>query len=159
MRKTFVLGLTACLVVGFAACKKNGEDPAAPADVPRAVDYRVLGKYAEVGPVMERMIQANENYVDALEKAETAEEVAAAIDAMTDAMIEMRPAFKAIEEKFPEFLTQEEPPAELKPLNDRLMATMMRMFGVMNKIAEFESDPLVEAAQERYNKAMEEPQD
>ena len=156
MKKAFILGLAVCLLVGITACKKGEDTAAEPADVPAGIDYSTLGKYAEVGPVMDKMIQANEKYVEALEKAATAEEVAAAMDAMTEVMIEMGPAMKAIEEKFPEFKTQEEPPAELKPLNDRLMGVMMKMFGVMNKLTEYESDPLVAAAQERYNKAMEE---
>jgi len=155
MKKVFILGVAVCLIAGITACKKDGEPAAAPVAAPTAVDYSALGKYADVGPVMEKMIQANEKYVEALEKAENAEQVAAAINGMTDAMIDMAPAMKAIEEKFPEFKTQEEPPAELKPLNDKLMAVMMRMFGVMNKLTEYESDPLVAAAQERYNKAME----
>ena len=155
MKKAYVLGLAVILLGGIAACKKDSSPTETPAAAPAELDYTSLGKYADVGPVMDKMIQANEKYVDALEKAENAEQVAAAINGMTDAMIEMAPAMKAIEEKFPEFKTQEEPPAELKPLNDKLMAVMMRMFGVMNKLTEYESDPLVAAAQERYNKAME----
>ncbi len=55
---------------------------------------------------------------------------------------------------FSEFKGQENPPAELKPFNDRLEAMMGKMMGTMGKIAPFMSDPKVVAAQERYTKVM-----
>ena len=69
-------------------------------------------------------------------------------------MGELAPKMKAIGEKYPEFKTQDNPPAELKPFNDRLEAMMGKMMGAMGKIAPFMSDPKVVAAQEKYSKVM-----
>jgi len=140
MKKTVILGLAVCLIVGLTACKKD--------------EYAALGKYAEVGPVMDTMIKATEAYIADLDKSTTADQIAAAMDVITEKMTALAPKMKAIGEKFPEFKSQENPPAELKPFNDRLEAMMGKMMGVISKIAPFASDPKVMAAQERYNKAM-----
>jgi hypothetical protein len=140
MKKTVILGLAVCLIVGLTACKKD--------------EYAALGKYAEIGPVMDTMIKATEVYIADLDKATTADQIAAAMDVITEKMTALAPKMKAIGEKFPEFKSQENPPTELKPFNDRLEGMMGKMMGVMTKIAPFASDPKVMAAQERYNKAM-----
>jgi len=146
MRKTMILVLAVGLVVGLTACKKGGE---AAAD-----KYAALGKYAEVGPVMDSFIGANEKFVEALEKAGSADDVAGALDAVTATMTELGPKMKAIGEKFPEFKNQDTPPAELKPFMDRIEAIMGKLMGAMGKAAPFLQDPKVVAAQERYNAAM-----
>ena len=146
MRKTFILSLAVYLTIGIMACKKGGE---AGAD-----SYAALGKYAEIGPVLDKFIGAHEDYLAALDAAKTADDVAAAMNAMTEKMGELAPKMKAVGEKFPEFQVQGNPPAELKPFNDRLEAMMGKMMGTMGKIAPFMSDPKVVAAQEKYSKVM-----
>jgi len=146
MRKTMILGLTLCLVVGFTACKKGGEGG--------ADAYAALGKYAEIGPVMDKFIGVNEDFIAALGKAATADDVAAAMNAVTEKMAELAPKMKAIGEKFPEFKTQDNPPAEMKPFNDRIEAMMGKMMEAMGKVAPFMQDPKVVAAQEKYSQVM-----
>jgi len=145
MRKTFILGLAVCLVIGFAACKKGGE----------SASYAALGKYAEVGPVLDKFISANEDFAGALEKAASADDVAAAMNAVTAKMEDLAPKMKAIGQKFPEFQNQSEPPTELKPFMTRLETVMSKMMGSFGKIAPYMQDPKVLAAQEKYNKVME----
>jgi hypothetical protein len=140
MKKTIILGLAVCLIVGVTACKKD--------------EYAALGKYAEVGPVMDTMIKATEVYIADLDKSTTADAVAAAMDVITEKMTALAPKMKAIGEKFPEFKSQDNPPAELKPFNDRLTGMMEKLFAVLGKVAPFASDPKVMAAQEKYNKVM-----
>jgi len=149
MRKTLILVLAVVLVVGVTACKKKGEEAA-------AVDqYASLGKYAEVGPVMDKFIGSSEKLAEAIGKATSADEVAAALDAATATLTELAPKMKAIGEKFPEFKTQENPPAELKPFMDRIEALMGKMMTAMTgNAAQFLQDPKVVAAQERYNAAQ-----
>jgi len=144
MRKTFILGLAVCLVVGIAACKKGGV----------ADSYAALGKYAEVGPVIDKFIGINEDFIAALEKAASADAVAAAMNVVTEHMAELAPKMKAIGEKFPEFKNMDNPPAELKPFNTRLEAVMGKMMGAIGKVAQFMQDPKVLEAQEKYNKVM-----
>jgi hypothetical protein len=142
MKKTLILCVAFCLIAGVAACKKGGGD------------YAALGKYAEVGPTVDKFIAANEDFAAALEKAASADDVAAALNAVADKMSGLAPQMKAIAEKFPEFKAQNEPPAELKPLNDRIMAVMTKMMGSMGKLAPYMSDPKVQAAQQKYQAAM-----
>ncbi|MHB8054833.1 MAG: hypothetical protein ACYDH3_06255 [Candidatus Aminicenantales bacterium] len=144
MRKFMILGLAMFLIVGLTACKKSGD----------AAKYVSMGKYAEVGPVMDEFIGANEKFVESLDKAATADDVAAALDAVTGTLTKIGPQMKAIGENFPEFKTQDNPPAELKPFMDRLEAIMGKLMGAMTKAAPFMQDPKVVAAQERYNAAM-----
>jgi len=141
MRKAIILGIAIGLVVGITACKKS--------------EYAALGKYAEVGPVMDKMIKATEVYIVALEKSMTADEVVAATDTITGKMTELRPKIKKINEKFPELNSLENPSAGFKAYADRIKGLMEKMEGLMmSKIAPFASDPKVKAAQERHNKVM-----
>ena len=142
MRKFMILGLAVCLIVGLTACKKGGNA------------YASLGKYAEVGPVMDEYIGATEKFVADLEKAGSADSVAAALEAAAATMGKLAPQMKAIGEKFPEFKTQDNPPAELKPFMDRIEAVFGRVMGAMGKIGPYMQDPKVVAAQEKYQAAM-----
>lgn len=154
MRKTFILVLALCLVVGFTACKKNGDAAAGTETVVAPETIKALGKYAEIAPTLEDLIKANEVYVEALGKATTADAVADAMDTLSGKMEALVPKMKAIEEKFPEFKTQDEPPAELKPYMDRIMGAMGKMMEAMTKVTQFATDPKVITAQERYDKVM-----
>lgn len=152
MRKSLILVLAVVLICGVTACKKKGEEAAT---TTAAVDqYASLGKYAEVGPVMDAFIGSSEKLAAALEGAASADDVAAALDAATATLTELGPKMKAIGEKFPEFKTQDNPPAELKPFMDRIEALMGKMMGAMGKVAPYLQDPKVVAAQERYNAAQ-----
>jgi hypothetical protein len=144
MRKVMILSLAVCLIIGLTACKKSGE----------AAKYAALGKYAEVGPVMDEFIGANEKFVESLDKAASAGDVASALDGVTATLTKIGPQMKAIGEKFPEFKTQDNPPAELKPFMDRLGAIMGKLMGAMTKAAPYMQDPKVVAAQAKYNEAM-----
>lgn len=148
MRKIMILSLAVFLLVGLTACKK-GEKAAAAAD-----PYAALGKYAEVGPVMDEFIGSNEKFIESLDKAASADDVASALDAVTEKLNKLGPQMKAIGEKFPEFKTQENPPAELKPFMDRLGAMMGKMMGALGKAAPYMEDPKVKEAQARYDAAM-----
>jgi len=158
MRKVFVLCVAVCLIAGITACKKEGgeaaPDAAKPAESAPAADYSTLGKYAEVGPVMDKMIKLLEDLVAGMDKAATADEVAASMNAYSDKVAEILPKMNEIGDKFPEFKTQDQPPAELKPYNDRLMAMMGKLYSATSKADQFASDPKVAAAREKYDKVM-----
>ncbi|MBN2205916.1 MAG: hypothetical protein JW742_00805 [Candidatus Aminicenantes bacterium] len=142
MRKAMILALALCLIGGIAACKKGGGD------------YAALGQYAEIGPTLDKFIAANEDFVTAIEKAASADEVAGALNAAAEKMTDLAPKMKAVIEKYPEFKTMDNPPEELKPLNDRIQSVMGRLMAAMGKAAPFMSDPKVQAAQEKYSQAM-----
>lgn len=142
MKRAAIVVLTLCLAAGFAACKKGGGE------------YAALGKYAEAGPVLDSFISVNENFIAALNKAASADDVASALNACAEKMTDLAPKVKAIGEKFPEFKEATQVPDVLKPFNDRINAIMGNMFEAMQKAAPYMSDPKVQAAQQKYQEAM-----
>jgi hypothetical protein len=148
MRKWFALVAVVALVIGVAACKK-GEKPAGEQAAATG------GKYAEVLPVVEKFVVANEDLAAALEKAASVDDVVAALNKTTETMKKLAPKMNEIGEKFPEFKQMENPPEELKPISDRMNAVMTKMMEVMmGKAAPFLSDPKVQEAQKAYNDVM-----
>jgi hypothetical protein len=137
MKKALILFVVVVLVLSVAACKGGGG-----------------GKYADVQKVMDKYIGANEKFATALEGAKTADEVVAALNTLTDTTKAVAPELKAFETKYPEFKNQDNPPAELKPIMDRMMAAAGKMMNAMAKIAPFASDPKVQEAQAKFQEAM-----
>jgi len=140
MRKTLILCAVLVLALSMAACKGGGTAGG--------------GKYADVKEVMDKYIGANEKFATALEGAKTADEVVAALNTLTETTKIVAPKLKSFETKYPEFKNQDNPPEELKPLMDRMMAAAGKMMGAMQKIAEFATDPKVMEAQTKFQEAM-----
>jgi hypothetical protein len=137
MKKLLILCVIIVMVLSVAACKGGGG-----------------GKYADVQKVMDKYIGANENFSTALEGAKSADDVVKALNALTETTKEVAPKLKAFETKYPEFKNQDNPPAELKPIMDRMMAAAGKMMNAMAKIAPFASDPKVVEAQTKFQEAM-----
>ena len=147
MRKALIFSAMVCLIVGFSACKGSGEKAS-------EVVEAAVGKYADVIPVLEKYIKANEDYASAFDSVKSADDVVAAMNKLTEEMKTLAPKMKEIGEKYPEFQNQENPPAELKPLMDRLTGIMGKMMGAMSKVAEYGQDPKVQEAQKAYQDVM-----
>ncbi len=135
MKKFVLFAVVVFFAFGMVACKGGG-------------------KYADAKDVMEKFVVGNEQFVAALDKAASADDVAAALTAVTKVMTELGPKMKEIGEKYPELKNQENPPAELKPLTDRVTAVMGKMMGAMGKMGTYASDPKVMEAQQKYQEAM-----
>ena len=71
------------------------------------------GKYAEAEKVMKKQADIGIAYVNALESANSAKDVAKAIDTYTDEMEELIPDINKMMKDLPEVLNQEAPPKEL----------------------------------------------
>lgn len=140
MKKALILCAVAVLVLSVAACKGSGTAGG--------------GKYADAKEVLDKYIGANEKFTAALESANSADAVVAALNTLTGTMKAIAPEFKAIETKYPEFKNQDNPPEELKPLMTRLEAAAGKMMAAMQKIAPYASDPKVQEAQAKYGEAM-----
>jgi predicted small secreted protein len=140
LKRTLILVAVVVLALSMAACKGGGTSGE--------------GKYADVQKVMDRYIGANEKFATALEGAKTADEVVAALNTLTETTKAVAPELKAFETKYPEIKNQDNPPAELKPLMDRMMAAAGKMMNAMQKIAPFASDPKVQEAQTKFQEAM-----
>jgi hypothetical protein len=135
VKKALILCVVVVLVLSVAACKGGG-------------------KYADVQKVMDKYIGANEKFATALEGAKTADEVVAALNALTETTKAVAPELKAFDTKYPELKNQDNPPAELKPIMDRMMAAAGKMMNAMQKIAPFASDAKVQEAQTKFQEAM-----
>jgi phage shock protein A len=147
MRKALVLFAVVVLVVGIAACKKGEKAADQTPDKP-------AGKYAEVIPVVEKFVAANEEFIADLDKVTKAEELAAALNKATERMKDLAPKMKEIGDKYPEFEQMENPPEELKPVMDKLTGLMEKLMGSMMKAAPFMEDPKVKEAQAAYQAVM-----
>jgi cell division protein FtsB len=60
------------------------------------------GKYADAKRLMEKQVQLFEDFINALDKAGSANDVAAALNDFSDEMQKMVPQMKELQEKYPE---------------------------------------------------------
>jgi hypothetical protein len=135
MKKFVLFATIALFVLGLTACKGGG-------------------KYADVKDVLEKYIAGNEKFVSALDNIKSADDVVTALNALTAVTKELAPKMKAIDQKYPEMKDMQNPPAELKPLMDRVNAVMTKMMSGMEKLMSYASDPKVQEAQKNYQEAL-----
>ncbi len=135
MKRAVLFLCLTVLVLGLTACKGGG-------------------KYSDVIKVMDKYVVSIEKFVAALDGAKSADDVASALDGLTAATKTLAPEMMDIETKYPEFKTQDKPPAELKPIMDKVMAASTKMMGAMNKVMQYAKDPKVQEARKRYQEAM-----
>lgn len=112
------------------------------------------GKYAQAKKLITKQINMMNNYADAMEKAENAQDVAAATNAYAAASADLAPDMKKFQEQYSEMKNQAEPPAELKPEMDRLQQSMRRIISASMKAGRFMMDPAVQEAQKKLGEAM-----
>jgi hypothetical protein len=135
MKKTVLFLCIAVLALGLTACKGGG-------------------KYSDVIKVMDKYVGSMEKFAASLDGAKSADDVAAALDSLTAVTKELAPEMKALETKYPEFKDAQNPPAELKPIMDRVTAAGTKMMGAMSKVMQYAQDPKVMEAQKKYAEAM-----
>ncbi len=117
------------------------------------------GKYADAKKLMEKQIQLFEDFINGVDKAGSADDVAAALNDFSDEMQKMVPEMKELQEKYPELkdAKDEAMPEELKPIMEKLQKEIMPKFmGVMAKIGQYANDPAVQEASQNFQKAMSE---
>jgi hypothetical protein len=105
------------------------------------------GKYADFKAVMREMIDATYIYIEEMEAAESAEEVASAIENFALAMKELEPRMDAMDEKYPD-ISDAEFPAELAETMEEYAEMMVSMEAAMMKMFEYMMDPVVQEAME-----------
>jgi hypothetical protein len=123
------------VAAGFAACSGGG-------------------KYGEVKSMLNKQLAAMESFAAAMEKAGSAQEVAAALTAYGSAQKELMPAMMELQKKYPDLATQKEPPAELKAEMDKLQQIGQRVAMASMKAAQYMSDPVVQEAQQKLAESM-----
>lgn len=112
------------------------------------------GKYADVKKVMQDNIDATEKFANSLEKADSADDVAAAINDYSDSMEKFIPKMKELQEKYSELNDPGKMPEDLKEIMEKMTALQTRMQGARAKIQQYGTDPKVQAASMKLMEVM-----
>jgi len=106
--------------------------------------------------VMNDYFDLMDNYLDGMEKADSADHIVDVLEAFSKKMETLAPRMKAIMEKHPELKGMKggKLPEEYKDLNDRMQKIMPRMMGVFGKMVKYGNDPKVKEAQKKFQEAM-----
>lgn len=113
------------------------------------------GKYADIKAHMAEVIAANESYVNSLEKAANAKDVAQAINELSGKMEVLTRRQEELEKTYPELKTidRNNPPVDLKEQYERLNALGERKITASIKIMKYMIDPeVMKASQELARK-------
>ena len=133
--KWMLLFTLAVFVVGFMACGGGG-------------------KYSDLKPVVKKYNQNTEKFINAMEKADSAEKVAAAMNDYVKKMGELKSKMEEMEEKYPELKTMSGPPPELGEEGKKMGELTNKMATAMMKAFQYADDPAVKKAQEEFEKIM-----
>ena len=156
MTKLAMVSLVCLLALVMASCgeKKEAETSglgeAAGAKVEKAA-AAASGKFAEVEPALTEQAELMESSAAALEKASSAKEVADVLTALAGKQEKLMATMKSLSEKFPEMKTMAEPPAELKPIVEKLSQAGAKFGQAMSAVMQkYGSDPLVQEAMKKF---------
>lgn len=116
-------------------------------------------KYADVKSAMNDIIKLQENYIGSLEKAKDSKEFIAAVKTFGEGMEKLMPKMKELDKKYPEMKNQKEPPAELKPLVEKVEAVSKKMMEVQPAImTKYMKDKTVQDALKEFAEKMQKMQ-
>ena len=107
--------------------------------------------------VMSDYFDVVENYVNNMEKTDSADDVVDAIETFFKKMKALTPRIKAIMEKHPELLKGMKGgklPEEYKELNDRSQKIMQRLARSFSVIMKYDNDPKVKEAEKKLIKYL-----
>jgi Zn-dependent M32 family carboxypeptidase len=117
------------------------------------------GKYGELKEYMNEIIKANEQYISALEKSNSAADVVEAITEHGDTMEKLAKKGAEIEKKYPDLQSMDKKnrPKELKEEFDKLEQIMQKRLTVSMKMMKYMMDPEVMKASQEAAKKMGKP--
>ncbi|NLW51571.1 MAG: hypothetical protein GXY85_12140 [Candidatus Brocadiaceae bacterium] len=111
--------------------------------------------------VVEAQLKMMEEFASAMDKAQNADQVAAALEQHAKQVEKLAPRVKALAEKHPELAgmgASGQLPAELKEYEAKIEAAATKMMGAMGKMMQYGEDPKVQAAMERIEGASQKMQ-
>ena len=111
-------------------------------------------KYSDVEETMNAQAKAMENYIDAMEQAENAEDVAASIIGFTSEMKELIPQLKEVMAKYPELSDEQAPPEELQAVSEEMRIQSGNLQAAMMKAMQYMQDPGVQKAIQDQGRIM-----
>lgn len=113
------------------------------------------GKYADVKDVMGKILDANEKFTAAAEKAEDVDGAVAAIETYAEGMKGLFPKMMELMGKYPELADKTKMPDELKDLNAKGEELQTKMTAAMTKLSTtYGQDPKFQAAMMKMTTAM-----
>ncbi len=116
--------------------------------------YACGGKYDDVIKVNEDFVKILEKYSDSLQKADNAKDVAAAINDVADDLEKLAPRMKKLSNKYPDLKTRKDLPQRLLESEKKMEKVGENLAGSFMTLVKYMADPDVQAAQERFGKAM-----
>jgi predicted nuclease with TOPRIM domain len=136
IRKICLISITVIALIGFN-CK-----PA--------------GKYADLKEHFKDTIKINEEYISALEKANSPKEVAEAITELGNKMSKIQPRAEIYNKKYPELknLEKNNPPSELKEELETIEQVSQKLITVSMKAMKYMMDPEVTKATQEMAKKL-----
>ncbi|MBN2244344.1 MAG: hypothetical protein JW755_00715 [Candidatus Aminicenantes bacterium] len=111
------------------------------------------GKYADAKKTMGQFIDAWEQNIADLDKADNAKDFAVGLKSMAKIFENFKGEMEKFEQKYPELKGMDNPPPEMAEEAARLEALGEKMSGIMMKIMQYGEDPDVKAAMEELQKA------
>lgn len=165
MKRFFLMAVVVLFLFGLTSCgggeetgEKTGEKAVAKveAKVEGKKEETEPGKYAEVQETMGKFIKGMEDLTGALQKAESADDVVAALEANTELLIKLEPRMRELEQKFPVLKqsTTENVPEEIKTLNKQWDQAILKTMGTLPVLAKYAYVPKVQEALKRNQEAM-----
>ncbi|MCF8035501.1 MAG: hypothetical protein K9K62_01385 [Desulfobacteraceae bacterium] len=112
------------------------------------------GKYDDAVDVQEDFISLAGDYVAAMDSADSADKVAAAMNDYAAGLEEMAPRVREINEKYPELKNPDQQPEQFRQTTKEHEAVMQKVGSSFMKAMPYMGDPKVQQAQQRITLAM-----
>lgn len=151
--------LLACSLIAICLCHGCGgrDDTGAEEAPPRRADVgKPSHQYADIEEFSDQYMRLIEEYAAAMDRADSAQAVATAINRFADGIEKLGPAMQRLREKYPELEDNQDLPEEVKKLESRMEEAGMKMVQAMMKAAPYMGDPEVQKAQARLDAAWQE---
>ncbi len=110
--------------------------------------------YNEAVEINTKFVDAMGTYIDDIDKAENAADVADAIDAYAQKIEDLAPQMKAIAAKHPEWKEKGEVPEELKPVQEKVKQMASQIPNTFMKTMKYMTDDQVRDAHKRLQESM-----
>lgn len=110
--------------------------------------------YSEAVEINTKFVDAMGSYIEDIDKADGAADVADAIDAYAQKIEELAPQIKAIAEKHPEWKDMGKVPDELKPIQEKAKQMAAKIPNTFMKTMKYMSDTQVRDAHKRLQESM-----
>jgi len=110
--------------------------------------------YADIKKVFKSFAEMMENFVEKMDSASEADEIAKTLNKFSDGMEKMVPQINEINAKHPEFQDESTHPEELKPLMERIIADFQALMKSYGKVMENIEAPAVKEADSRFQEVM-----